>query len=356
MAIFSLHHSTVGRTTHSPGTASAHAYYITRPDACTQVLGARMPVDRGELCAWLDEQEQVDRKNARVIDKVMVALPVELTHEQRAELVKDFCEGMSQGRAPWVAAIHDGPGDADNPHAHIIFRDRDFETGKRVMLLSEAGSTERLRVAWEQDTNEALEWAGLDIRVDRRSLEDQGIAREPEIHVGPAVRELTSRGERPESGPHELTRLIEGERLKVTIDYEAIDQGRTRIEENEERRARNAWRDLVSHPELDWTHRESMAHQQRAAMEWVRATYEDRLAHPSPVRPSDDDASDAVTPAVPARGEMTERKIERAAREANREQNDAVAEMWEARITQFGKAWREVLERDERDRGIGLGL
>ena len=37
--------------------------------------------------AWLDEQEQGDRKNARVIDKVVVALPIELTHEQNLGLL-----------------------------------------------------------------------------------------------------------------------------------------------------------------------------------------------------------------------------------------------------------------------------
>lgn len=137
-----------------------------------------MPLERSAIYAWLDAQEDGDRKNARVADKVMVALPIELTHAQRAELLTAFAEGMTEGRASWVAAIHDGPSDADNPHAHLIFRDRDFETGRRVMQLSEKGSTERLRVAWETHANTALQRAGLDIRIDRRSLEAQGVERE----------------------------------------------------------------------------------------------------------------------------------------------------------------------------------
>ncbi len=120
MAIFSLNHSTVGRTTHAPRTASANARYITREEACTQTIGARMPTEREALYAWLDGQEDKDRKNARVIDKVMVALPRELTHAQNAELIREFAEGLTKGRASWVAGIHDGPGDADNPHSHII--------------------------------------------------------------------------------------------------------------------------------------------------------------------------------------------------------------------------------------------
>src|SRR5262249_49457227 len=156
MAIFSLHHSFVGRTTHPAGAAGAYARYMTRNETCTVILGERMPLD-GKVYAWLDDQEKNDRKNARVIDRVTVALPAEFSRDQNIELLHDFGERMSQGRTPWMAAIHDGPGDADNPHAHIIFRDRDVESGRRVMMTTEAGSTERFRQGWEEEVNKALE-------------------------------------------------------------------------------------------------------------------------------------------------------------------------------------------------------
>ncbi len=279
MAIFSLNHSTVGRTTHAPRTASANARYITREAACTQVLGRRMPTERDELYAWLDGQEDKDRKNARVIDKVMVALPRELTHAQNAELVTEFAEGLTKGRASWVAGIHDGPGDADNPHCHIIFRDRDFETGKRVMELSEKGSTERIRIAWEERVNAALERAGLEVRVDRRTLEAQGIKREPEIHVGQAARQLTERGERPDSTPREVARIGDGGLKPIVIDYPAIDGGKTRHEANDEIKERNQRRAQAAEgPELDWTDRAGMVAQQRAANEWVRKAQEQQAS------------------------------------------------------------------------------
>lgn len=279
MAIFSLNHSTVGRTTHAPRTASANARYITREEACTQVLGRRMPTERDELYAWLDGQEDKDRKNARVIDKVMVALPRELTHDQNAELVTEFAEGLTKGRASWVAGIHDGPGDADNPHAHIIFRDRDFETGKRVMELSEKGSTERIRIAWEERVNAALERAGLEVRVDRRTLEAQGIKREPEIHVGQAARQLTERGERPDSTPREVDRIVDGGLKPIVIDYPTIDGGKTRHEANDEIKQRNKYRALSNDTrERDWTDRAGMVAQQRAANEWVRKAQEQQAS------------------------------------------------------------------------------
>jgi hypothetical protein len=247
MAIFSLNHRTVGRTTHAPRTASFNARYITREEACTKILGARMPLDRNAMFAWLDEQEDGDRKNARVIDKVMVALPLELSHEQRLLLTHAFAEDLTKGRASWVAGIHDGPEDADNPHAHLIFRDRDVQTGKRVMQLSEKGSTERLRIAWERHINQGLKQAGYDIRVDRRSLAAQGIDREAQIHVGQAVRALDADGKRPKT------------------------PGRTRLEKNSERKQRNAERQKTgTEPSLEWAGRGGMVAEQRSAMEWIR--------------------------------------------------------------------------------------
>jgi hypothetical protein len=245
MAIFSLNHTFIGRTTHPAGSASLFARYITRDQACTEVVGARMPTERAALMAWLDEQEQSDRKNARVIDKVVVALPKELTHAQNVALLEAYGERMTQGRASWVAAIHDGPGDADNPHAHIIFRDRDAETGKRVMMTTEKGSTGQFREGWEEEVNRALEREGIDERVDRRSLKDQGVDREPQLHVGAGAEKLRNKQHEFQSAQVEITRTIDGVPTQVTVNYPVIDQGKTRFEENEARKARNAARELA---------------------------------------------------------------------------------------------------------------
>jgi hypothetical protein len=212
-----------------------------------------MTSDRYELMRWLDREEQNDRKNARVIDKVVVALPIELSHEQNMELLWDFCETMTKGRASWIAAIHDGPNDRDNPHAHIIFRDRDFQTGKRVMLTTERGSTERFREGWENAANRALEREGFDARIDRRSLAAQGIDREPQLHVGAGAEKLAERSHDFQSTQQEVTRLIHGRREIVTVNYPEIDRGTTRAEENEARKDRNLMRaagvDLVRTPD-----------------------------------------------------------------------------------------------------------
>jgi hypothetical protein len=295
MAIFSLHHSFVGRSTHPAGAASAYARYMTRNEACTVILGERMPLDRA-VYAWLDKQEQDDRKNARVVDRVVVALPSELSREQNIELLKAFGQHMTQDRTPWMAAIHDGPGDADNPHAHVILRDRDIETGRRVMMTTEAGSTERIRQAWEQEVNLALKRAGLEIRVDRRSLRAQGIDREPQLHVGPAAQHLADREYEFRSAEKHVTRLIDGISTEVTINYPEIDQGRTRYEENEDRKLRN-WVRAQEEMAMNGTQRPDTAHpMERVAQSGLRLDGRYREAMRSGEMPPED--GDPITAVI----------------------------------------------------------
>ena len=141
-------------------------------------MGEHMPVPMagtkgGPAREWLDEQEAADRKNARVIDKLRLSLPVELNEKQRKQLLRLFVDDLTGGQVPWLAAIHDKGKDAANPHVHLIVRDRHIETGKRALGMSEKGSTERVRELWESNANMALAMAGLEERIDRRSLQEQ---------------------------------------------------------------------------------------------------------------------------------------------------------------------------------------
>jgi len=188
VAIYSLEHSSIGRSTHRAGTAGAHARYITRKHAASAVLGEHMPTGASAVSTWLDQQEAADRKNARVIDKLRVCFPIELTSAQRLALVRRYLQRIGKGRLPWIAAVHDLGKDAQNPHAHLIIRDRDIETGRRVAQLSEKASTNRLRKLWEEEANHALQEAGHTVRITSRSLKAQGIDRPPERHRGPRRR------------------------------------------------------------------------------------------------------------------------------------------------------------------------
>ncbi|MAI19231.1 MAG: conjugal transfer protein TraA [Marinovum sp.] len=233
MAIFSLNHKHVGKVGQKhPYTAAAHVRYITRSKACSQVMAERMPEDTKQAQKWFCNQEDVDRKNARICDKVMLALPKELTATQQHELVREFAENITKGRAAWFADFHDKDKDQNNPHCHLVIRDRDFETFKRVAELSEKGSTERLREQWETLANKALQKAGSKERIDRRTLKEQGIDRKPQIHEGVRARKMLEAGKTPESKILKFRNAVTAKQPERAIDYQKIDNGKTRAEHN----------------------------------------------------------------------------------------------------------------------------
>lgn len=238
MAIYSCNLSSIGKTTHQAGTAGAHIRYIAREGAEPVIIAQDMPHDPKQARTFMDQQERDMRKNGRVIDKIRLALPRELDEVQRAELVRDFMADLSgDKRVPWYAAIHQTGEDAHNPHAHIAVHDRDIETGKRVLRLSDSARDRRkaglagpkavdwIRERWEVVANHALAQAGHDVTIDRRSLADQGIDREPTIHEGPCGQHINNNVKRPSSKA-----VFNG--AGRLIDYPAIDNGKTRREHN----------------------------------------------------------------------------------------------------------------------------
>lgn len=264
MAIYSFNHDTFGKTTNRAGAAGENAAYNSRQDAtrlddaieaqsgaaANAAYNARdeavyairshvIPADAQAAEAWFRGQERAERKNARMSDRFIAALPRELTPEQCIEAVEGFCREVTGDRIPWHFALHlelDKKNDLDwNPHTHIIFRDRDIETGRRVLYTS-AGPKERrqleakgiatwstkdFRVAWNDHLNRALERAGREERVDHRSLEEQGIDRQPGLHLGPGSQHAAGKGHAFESRD-----LPIGAR---TIPYTVLDDG-TRAE------------------------------------------------------------------------------------------------------------------------------
>ena len=133
--------------------------------------------DRSEL--WNRVEESETRKNSQVAREVRVALPAELTHEARVALVRDFAQAqfVDRGMVADVALHAPGrEGDERNHHAHILLTTREigpegFTTKNRAWNAKEA--LEGWREAWARDSNAALERAGVEARVDHRTLEAQ---------------------------------------------------------------------------------------------------------------------------------------------------------------------------------------
>jgi hypothetical protein len=206
-------HRPIGKTTHKKGMSYQHVNYITRDEACSKTLAQNMPADRDGARPYFEHEANKEGvpANARVADTLILALPIELTKEQRHEAVAGFMEKIGEGRIAWLAAFHDKGKDEHNPHCHIIFRDADIETGRKVVGTTTSAkdvreaeehgwrvpprmTTKDLRVAWCEHLNAEMERHGLDARFDQRRLKEQGIDREPEIHVGPKAMSMAAKG------------------------------------------------------------------------------------------------------------------------------------------------------------------
>ncbi len=179
--------------------------------------------------------EEYERANGRTYMEIEVALPNELNPEQRLELVQDFIKEQIGENHPYTVAIHCPKAalkrNVDQPHAHIMFSERQLDQIERNSELFFArankknpelggafkdtrfsGSTgkknvEKLRASWAEHQNRVLEKYGHEVRVDYRSLQAQRyealekgdfkkaeqLDRPPEIHLGPKMVQRTSR-------------------------------------------------------------------------------------------------------------------------------------------------------------------
>jgi Ti-type conjugative transfer relaxase TraA len=195
---------------------------------------------------WNKVEAFEKRSDAQLARDLTIALPLELTPEQNVALVRDFVERhiLAKGMvADWV--YHDNPG---NPHVHLMMTLRPLtEDGfgaKKVAVTGEdgqpvrtrsgkivyelwAGSTDdfnKLRDGWFERQNHHLALGGIDLRIDGRSYEKQGIDLEPTIHLG--------------VGAKAIERKAQEQGVRPELE---------RIELNEERRSENARR-ILRHP------------------------------------------------------------------------------------------------------------
>ena len=172
--------------------------------------------DRAAL--WNAAEAAEKRKDARVARDYEVAIPKELTREQGIALVRDFAAGLAERYGVAVDYnVHrddlrkwDGTDKGwQGYHAHVLTSTRklgrdgfgekteiELSDSKRKSLGLGDGASEieRVREMWEVAANRHLEQAHQSQRIDRRSLKDQGIDREPTVHLGPGVTALEREG------------------------------------------------------------------------------------------------------------------------------------------------------------------
>lgn len=157
---------------------------------------------------WNEIERAERRVDSQLAREFVISLPVELEREQQVELLRLWCrnEVTAQG---FVAdfAVHKSS-DGHNPHGHVLCTLRPVEGegfGKKPDMTGkfhERGAVghgakselEGWRSSWEILCNEALERAGHEVRIDHRSLKDQGIDREPEPKIGVEATAMQRRG------------------------------------------------------------------------------------------------------------------------------------------------------------------
>jgi hypothetical protein len=170
--------------------------------------------DRASL--WNTAEGAESRKNARVAREYLVALPVELTPEQRRGLAREFSQELADryGFAVdlSVHAPRDFPGsDPRDFHAHLLATTREVSiTGFAAKTTLELNDAHRrklglgpainellyVRERWASVTNEALRHAQVAARVDHRTLAAQGIGGEPGLHIPRVAFEMERHGYR----------------------------------------------------------------------------------------------------------------------------------------------------------------
>ena len=215
MAIYHLRASVISRSAGRSATA-ASAYRVAeritdRRTGLTFDYAARGGVDHTEILApdhapdwvfdrselWNRVEESETRKNSQVAREVRVALPDELTHAQRVALVRDYAQAqfVDRGMVADIALHAPGrEGDERNHHAHILLTTREVDASGFTTKNRDWNKVEVLegwREAWARDSNAALERAGIEDRVDHRTLVAQ---RDEALELASAARERGDEG------------------------------------------------------------------------------------------------------------------------------------------------------------------
>lgn len=212
--------------------------------------GVNIP-NRSDL--WNAAEAAEKRKDACTAREYEINLPYELNQEQRTQLAQDFCRQLAKIHGIAVdLCIHEpnereikAGADPRNHHAHILTTTRkitnDGLTDKADIEKSGRKRKDDLKATrelWADTANEHFKKAGLEKRIDHRSLKDQGSALMPTIKMGKIATQMerdplyTKKGETPrpryETRKGNINRAIKeiNEQIKTLENELYLDRGR----------------------------------------------------------------------------------------------------------------------------------
>jgi len=218
-------------------TGEIHDYTRKKGVEYTEIISnLDHPLSRSQV--WNTSELTETRKNSRVAREFIVALPNELSADQRKDLAKEFAQYLVD-KYLVVAdlAVHapNKEGDDRNHHAHIMITTRkaSMVNGELTLLdkadleLSNSQRKDRglcvtqdeikeIRASWANMANRSLELSGSNERIDHRSNEDQNIDLQPTIHEGPKVTQLRRKGIDTEISSHNDQVKLENDQYRLS--------------------------------------------------------------------------------------------------------------------------------------------
>jgi len=207
MAIYHCHVKTVSRSSGASAVAGAAYRSGTKiRDERTDKIhdyGRKSDVGHSMLFGWDGDRaelwncaEQTDtRKNATTAREYEVAIPHELSPEERIALAEQYSAWIHERHGVAVDLnIHDLKG--DKPHAHILTTTRESKgdslgdkvarewSDKRRKQNGLPGRKQDLLEAREKWSELANQYLAADNRIDHRSYAAQGIKKNPQVKLG----------------------------------------------------------------------------------------------------------------------------------------------------------------------------
>lgn len=221
MAIYHLHCDIIGRSGGRSATAAAayrsttkiedrttgEKFDYTRKERAvfSEILtNGNVPewaTDRAEL--WNSVEEKENRKNSQFCRSFDIALMKELPLRTNIELVEKWAKEnyVSRGLVADIA-IHAPHKNTDgttneNTHAHILIPTRKMDSQGWTEKDREANDhnfLKQVRTSWAEIVNAEFKARGMSERIDERTLEEQGIDREPQQHQGVTATAMKRKG------------------------------------------------------------------------------------------------------------------------------------------------------------------
>ena len=196
--------------------------------------------DRGEY--WRNVERKENRSNSEFCKNIDLALPKELLRDGKPTTAMIGCATkwawnnfVARGLVVDVT-VHGPHKDKDgntnnNWHAHVLVSTRaigkDGWAKHKDALLTDKNRNiylEELRKSWADTVNDVLAYNKIKSRIDHRTLEEQGIDRQPQQHMGPAATAIARKGGTPKrtrKGEHK-PRM----RLSLRHEYLAMDESK----------------------------------------------------------------------------------------------------------------------------------